>query len=82
MSDVIVAEVQRIVFEAMEARGGPRPSDPVDAAATWDSYALVEIIFAIEDHYGFEMTSAEMERISEVEDLVAIVAQHRPDLAE
>ncbi len=39
----------------------------------WDSHATVEIIFAVEDHFGFQMTSAEMERIDGVRALMEIL---------
>ncbi|MBE7210116.1 MAG: acyl carrier protein [Gluconacetobacter diazotrophicus] len=42
----------------------------------WDSFATVEIIFALEAELGFQMSSAEMERVDGVAALVAIVEAH------
>ena len=44
----------------------------------WDSYATVEIIFAIEDLFGFRMTSAEMETADGIHALLAIVGARMP----
>ena len=44
----------------------------------WDSFATVEIIFALEDRLGWQMSSAEMERVDGVAALVAIVEGRGP----
>lgn len=43
----------------------------------WDSFATVEIIFAVEERFGCRMSSEEMERIDGVQALLAIVARAR-----
>lgn len=47
-------------------------------AGGWDSHATVQIIFAVEEAFGFQMTSAEMEAVTDLDSLAAIVARHRP----
>ncbi len=44
--------------------------------AAWDSHATVQIIFATEDHFGFEMTSDDMESLDGVQSLVAVIESH------
>lgn len=44
----------------------------------WDSFATVEIIFALEAKLGWQMSSAEMERVEGVASLLAIVEGHGP----
>ena len=41
----------------------------------WDSHATVEIIFAVEDHFGFEMSSEEMEAVVGVQSLIDIISR-------
>ena len=42
----------------------------------WDSFATVEIIFTLEARLGWQMSSAEMERVDGVASLLAIVECH------
>lgn len=42
----------------------------------WDSFATVEIVFALETEFGWQMSSAEMERVDGVAALIAIVEHH------
>lgn len=44
----------------------------------WDSFATVEIIFALEARLGWQMSSAEMECVDSVASLLAIVEGHGP----
>ncbi len=59
-----------------------REPPPQDAAALaedfqrWDSHATVEIIFAIEDRFGFEMSPEQMEKVAGVSSLIDIVIAH------
>jgi acyl carrier protein len=39
----------------------------------WDSYKQVEIIIAIEERYGFKMTTAEIDGLASVGDLVELI---------
>jgi len=43
-----------------------------------ESYATVEIIFAVEDSFGFRMTSAEMESTDAIPALLAIIEARMP----
>ena len=44
----------------------------------WDSFATAEIIFALETRLGWQMSSAEMERVDGVASLLAIAELHEP----
>jgi acyl carrier protein len=39
----------------------------------WDSFKQIEIIIAIEERYGIELTSKEIDALHNVGDLIAIV---------
>jgi acyl carrier protein len=41
----------------------------------WNSMAMVNILFAVEDAYGVEFTSEQMERVDGVPSLVDILAE-------
>lgn len=74
--ETLAGTVARIAGEIL--RCDPPPgleTGPADHPR-WNSYATVEMIFAVEDRFGFQMTGAEMERIGSVADLVEIVRAH------
>jgi acyl carrier protein len=58
-------------------------SSRVDAAsratqvAGWDSVAMVDILFALEEAFGIEFSSAQMERADGVPSLLALLAEAR-----
>jgi acyl carrier protein len=47
----------------------------------WNSMAMVNILFAVEDAYGVEFTSAQMERVDGVPTLLQILAEAGGGLA-
>jgi len=44
--------------------------------AGWDSHATVEIIFEIEERYGFQFSNNEMEEVDAIPNLLRLVATH------
>jgi len=44
--------------------------------AGWDSHATVEIIFEIEERYGFQFSNNEMEEVDGIPNLLRLVATH------
>lgn len=72
--EALLAELAGIVASVLRE---PVPADPAALAAdfgAWDSHATVEIIFAVEDRFGFEMTPGQMESVTGLASLVEIVA--------
>ncbi len=59
------------------------PSSRVDAASRaagvsgWDSVAMVDILFAVEEAFGVEFSSLQMERADGVPALLALLAEAR-----
>ncbi len=47
----------------------------------WDSHVTVEVIFGLEAHYGFQMTSADMEAVKGVADLLSVIARQASQVA-
>lgn len=73
MTAALIVEVARIVSTVLRE---PVAADPALLAADfarWDSHATVEIIFAIEDRFGFEMSPEQMERVAGLASLIDIV---------
>ncbi|MBV9840479.1 MAG: acyl carrier protein [Sphingomonadaceae bacterium] len=71
----LVATVRSIVAATLGAADPPAADARAREVAGWDSHATVQIIFAIEDHFGFEMTGEEMESIDSVASIVAIATR-------
>jgi acyl carrier protein len=67
LSEVIQAELGGVVDIQPTTRAADIPA--------WDSGAMVNILFAVEDAFGVTFTSAEMERVGGVQDLLAILEQ-------
>ena len=44
--------------------------------AGWDSHATVEIIFEVEERYGFQMSNTEMEEVDGIPSLLRLIALH------
>jgi acyl carrier protein len=59
------------------------PSSPVSATsraaevAGWDSVAMVDILFAVEEAFGVEFSSGQMERADGVPSLLALLSEAR-----
>ena len=39
----------------------------------WDSYKMIEIILAVESHFGFKVKSKELDDLENIGDLVALI---------
>jgi len=68
-----LTEIFRTVFEdeALEVIGSTTAVD----VEGWDSVAHITLIFAIEEEFGFQFSSRELENIRNVGDLQALVSQ-------
>jgi len=70
-----VAEIIRKVLS--------RPNLPISAESQaravpgWDSLAMVDIIIAVQDHFGVEFETEELDRLRNVGDLVRSIAIRR-----
>jgi acyl carrier protein len=43
----------------------------------WDSFKQIEILIAAEQHFGIKLSTREMDRLTNVGDLVSVVAAKR-----
>ena len=43
----------------------------------WDSFKQIEILIATEQHFGIKLSTREMDRLTNVGDLVSVVAAKR-----
>jgi len=69
-------EVFRAVFEDEELQvAGSTTAADVEG---WDSVAHINLIFAIEEEFGIQFSSRELEEIRNVGDLQAIISQRAP----
>jgi len=73
MTAALIVEVARIVSTVLREPVAPDPALRAADFARWDSHATVEIIFAIEDRFGFEMSPEQMERVAGLASLIDIV---------
>ncbi len=65
-----------IVGAQIGRSGGVVGPDTLAAdVAGWNSMAMVDILFAVEDAYGVEFTSEQMERVDGVPSLVDILIE-------
>lgn len=74
MLNALVEDVARIVSAVLRTPVAADPSVLAEQFGQWDSHATVEIIFAVEDRFGFEMTPEQMESVIGIASLVDIVA--------
>ena len=49
------------------------PDTKADDIDGWDSYKQVEIIIAVEDHYGIKMSTKEIDGLQNIGDIVALI---------
>lgn len=73
--DIVVSCVHSVLRDRPTLDACTRAAD----VPGWDSFATVEIIFALEARLGWQMTSTEMERVDGVASLLAIAALHAPN---
>ena len=71
--DERLVEIFRMVFEDE----GLQPSASTTAADVegWDSVAHITLIFAIEEEFGFQFNSSELDSIRDVGDLQNVIDQ-------
>ncbi|MFO7905272.1 MAG: acyl carrier protein [Pirellulaceae bacterium] len=69
--DYKLAEIIRVTFEdeALEVTADTS-ADDIEA---WDSVAHISLIFAIEEEFGFQFTSGELESMRNVGDLQNVI---------
>ncbi|WP_372921624.1 acyl carrier protein [Roseovarius sp.] len=66
-------EIFQTVFEDEELR--VTASTTAADVEGWDSVAHITLIFAIEEEFGFQFSSSELESVRNVGDLQALVSQ-------
>lgn len=71
--DYKLAEIIRVTFEdeALEVTADTS-ADDIEA---WDSVAHISLIFAIEEEFGFQFTSGELESMRNVGDLQNVITR-------
>jgi acyl carrier protein len=75
-ADHILAEVAQIIRDVLEL-----PELPVTAATTaadvegWDSFNQVNIVVAVEAHFGVKFKTAEFETAQDVGELVSVIQE-------
>lgn len=71
--DQRLTEVFRSVFEdeTLEVSA----STSADDVEAWDSVAHISLIFAIEEEFGFQFTSSELEGMRNVGDMQQVIAR-------
>jgi acyl carrier protein len=50
-----------------------RPDLTADEVDGWNSYKMIEIILAVESHFGMKVKSKELDALENVGDLVALI---------
>lgn len=71
-----IHEVLTEIFHAVFAREDLilTPALTARDVPAWDSFKQVEIIIAIEERYGIQLDSKEMDNLNDVGDLMSVVA--------
>ncbi len=71
--DQRLTDIFRIVFEneTLDLTAATSADDVED----WDSVAHISLIFAIEEEFGFQFSSKELEKMRNVGDLQKIISQ-------
>jgi acyl carrier protein len=68
-----LSRVLAIVREAVAPGAEVGPDSLAREVRGWDSGAMVQILFDLEEAFGFTLTSQEMEGVDGVPDLLALV---------
>lgn len=71
--DPRLTETFRTVFELDDLELSPTTS--ADDIELWDSVAHISLIFAIEDEFGIQFSSRELEAMRNVGDMQAIISE-------
>jgi acyl carrier protein len=50
-----------------------RPDLTAKEVEGWDSYKMIEIILAVESHFGMKVKSKELDELENIGDLVALI---------
>jgi acyl carrier protein len=50
-----------------------RPDLTADEVDGWNSYKMIEIVLAVESHFGMKVKSKELDELENVGDLVALI---------
>jgi acyl carrier protein len=69
-----ITTLLRDVFDDPEL--SPSPATTAKDVPVWDSMKQVMILLAVEEKFGIELTTREMDGLRNVGDLVAAVARH------
>jgi acyl carrier protein len=50
-----------------------RPDLTANEVDGWDSYKMIEIVLAVESHFGMKVKSKELDELENIGDLVALI---------
>lgn len=70
-------QMLQIVRAHVPASSHVEAASRVADVAGWDSVAMVDVLFAVEETFGVEFTSLQMERADGVPSLLALLAEAR-----
>jgi acyl carrier protein len=73
-SDEIYAEVRSIIAEILDQPDlQVNPNTRADDVEGWDSFNHINIVVAVEAHFGVKINTAEIEELRNVGELVALI---------
>ena len=73
-SDEIYAEVRSIIAEILDQPDlQVSPNTRADDVEGWDSFNHINIVVAVEAHFGIKINTAEIEELRNVGELVALI---------
>jgi acyl carrier protein len=71
-----VADIIRDVLDALDDKSLKiTPETTADQTEGWDSFNHINIVVAVEQHFGVKFKTAEIESLRNVGELVALIAQ-------
>lgn len=73
-----VAAIIRDVLDAFDDKDLKiTPETTADQVEGWDSFNHINIVVAVEQHFGVKFKTAEIEQLRNVGDLVALIAKRQ-----
>ena len=77
-SDEIYAEVRTIIAEILDQPDLQISADTkADEVEGWDSFNHINIVVAVEAHFGIKINTAEIEELRNVGELVELIERKR-----
>lgn len=79
--DQILADVADIIRDVLDVHGDKKLAITRDTTADqtegWDSFNHVNIVVAVEQHFGIKFKTAEIESLRNVGELVSLIAKKK-----